>query len=752
MSKIISKNKRPKTNSFDFTNLAKKNPENSEIDPKKVENFVINQSLEKVEKIDIWSQLKKPILPKITPRSAVFQNLEIDQNDIPKNSKQIWTQSEKDLENSSRKKPKNEQTPELASWEKENEQNLASKLSKKFEPSVTLDKFENQKNHQNSKNLETEKWANESEKEKNWSGIETKIKNDFESIEKNEKRNWQQFEKTQDETKNEILHKIFTDKSENLEFRDLPNHEHKFSNSNQKNNSNGRDFIWKSDSNFSSDSSLTPKVTLEKIKETENESKNSILTNQKTNLLPFKSFESDMNPSERKLLLTSNIYSKQDEIDQHLAKRSPEEDLDNWQTKMENQNKPENHWQKINSKSQTESQNNSATFDAIQKPRNLPKNSFDTETNKPESEFEKIDDLDEFPDFGANSRKRVNQEFDLEKHNWNNKSSQQNSQKSQKSEFGQIEGNNQENELEAKNQEIIQTGEKNYRLQQKKSEFNLILKIISFGCLLAVLLFYFQGLQPLILWQITAQNQKKIQELSQNYQTKVGSYFELTQNLASNLKSDSESSCQKNNQYQNLSNDTQKIENLINKDLKPNKTLEKVPKFWFFRNSQIDAEYKKTLEKYQENLAIYNSKSDYLVDYLYFLEQRNFWLSTCQDFKNTSSLVRFEEICQEFTVKNQDYKQKRKSKFWNSLDTLLQSFETLCKDLNTTQSPTKWRSDWLSNYVFLTKYVPQNDNDKLYQLNEQTLVEFQNRSRNVANIYEQRTNGIGYLYILDLEN
>ena len=68
------------------------------------------------------------------------------------------------------------------------------------------------------------------------------------------------------------------------------------------------------------------------------------------------------------------------------------------------------------------------------------------------------------------------------------------------------------------------------------------------------------------------------------------------------------------------------------------------------------------------------------------------------------------------------------------------------------ESPTKWRQDWLDKYVFLTKYTPQNDNDKLYQMNEQALIEFQTRSRNIYQIYEQKTSGIGYFYLLNWEN
>ena len=190
---------------------------------------------------------------------------------------------------------------------------------------------------------------------------------------------------------------------------------------------------------------------------------------------------------------------------------------------------------------------------------------------------------------------------------------------------------------------------------------------------------------------------------------------------------------------------------MINNTFKVDQKLINSEKYWNFNSDQIEREYLQTVSRYTQSLEIYRKKSDYLVDYLYFLLQRNSWQEVCQNIKNTNSLKQFEEICKDWKNLNEKYKRERKSEFFGNLDTIITSFDTNCGELNNTESPNKWREDWLEKYTILIKTLPNNDNSKLYQMNEQTLVEFQTRSRNIWTIYEQKTTGIGNLYLLNLE-
>jgi hypothetical protein len=518
---------------------------------------------------------------------------------------------------------------------------------------------------------------------------------------------------------------------------------------------------------------------------------------QKVNLLPLKSFETTMNPDERGLLLTSIVHNKQDIVDQHLAVKSwkeestlnfnEETDEEILKNKREFDEKIENlNFENLGKLG--ESNKSYQKFEAHVDPesietmrestetlaKNLPRNSknpknqqntqkFDEHTEDNfednfEDRFESMDiDLNAALDDELKPTKKTpknqtrGQGFDVDGLSW--------ARQKAKNDFEREEADEEWNEnLEARKVEIksekqrkIELAQQSYQQQLKKSNWNFILKIISLACVLGAVLFYFQGLQPLILSQITTQNQKQIQELSLNYQTKVGDYFGLVQEMTSKIKPDLNADCNQK-EYQEIQTDAKKIEDLVNLQLQPEKKLTKTEKYWIFRNSSMDAEYEKTVIRYQQSLDTYRGKSDYLVDFLYFLQQRNIWLTTCQNLKETNSLVRFGEICQEFTSKNNEYKKKRKTKFWDNLDSLLGSINSLCDEVENSESPTKWRQDWLDKYVFLTKYTPQNDNDKLYQMNEQALIEFQTRSRNIYQIYEQKTNGIGYFYLLNWEN
>ena len=518
---------------------------------------------------------------------------------------------------------------------------------------------------------------------------------------------------------------------------------------------------------------------------------------QKVNLLPLKSFETTMNPDERGLLLTSIVHNKQDIVDQHLAVKSWKEESTlnfNEETDEEILKKKREFDEKIenlnfeNLGKLGESNKSYQKFEAHVDPesietmrestetlaKNLPRNSknpknqqntqkFDEHTednfeDRFEDRFESMDiDLNTALDDELKPTKKTpknqtrGQGFDVDGLSWARQKAKNDFERGGVDEEWNESLEARKAEIKAEKQRKIELAQQSYQQQLKKSNWNFILKIISLTCVLGAVLFYFQGLQPLILSQITTQNQKQIQELSLNYQTKVGDYFGLVQEMTSKIKPDLNADCNQK-EYQEIQTDAKKIEDLVNLQLQPEKKLTKTEKYWIFRNTSMDAEYEKTVIRYQQSLDTYRGKSDYLVDFLYFLQQRNIWLTTCQNLKETNSLVRFGEICQEFTSKNNEYKKQRKTKFWDNLDSLLSTVNSLCDEAKNSESPTKWRQDWLDKYVFLTKYTPQNDNDKLYQMNEQALIEFQTRSRNIYQIYEQKTSGIGYFYLLNWEN
>ena len=178
---------------------------------------------------------------------------------------------------------------------------------------------------------------------------------------------------------------------------------------------------------------------------------NNLQPNQKTNstknnLLTVKSFENDMNPSERKLLLTSILHSKQDEIDQHLARRSVEEDLEDLtknldnlyalevleaenietEKKVENKNNLGKNFNKGKFQ-KSRAKNFNFGFDTLQKPKKPSNFEINPElddigkNSEKNSQFE--DNLaDKLSDFDTKSRQKVNKEFDLDKQNWNKNS------------------------------------------------------------------------------------------------------------------------------------------------------------------------------------------------------------------------------------------------------------------------------------------------------------------------------------------
>lgn len=436
-----------------------------------------------------------------------------------------------------------------------------------------------------------------------------------------------------------------------------------------------------------------------------------------------KTFKGNIGDGELRLLLTTHSF--QEEIDQHLAPKDEYENV----LLTNNSNNEKNEFELGDLREGKNQANLQGNYDEFTE--------FENKNNQNKKQ--------NINQFGLKSNKNYQQNNLPE--NTSNQSSGKNYQKlSKNSENSENSGFIENSEDKAK----FVVAKQNYQKEQKKSQFNLILKIIAFGCLLAVLLFYFQGLQPLILSQVTQKNQEKIIKLSQIFQSQVGSYFEITQDLNAKIQPDSDQKCTQNYTDSEMSKDSQKIEDLINNKLKISKNMENAEKYWNFNSSEIEKEYLQTLSRYQQSLEIYRKKSDYLVDYLYFLLQRNSWQEICQNIKKTDSLNKFEEICGDWKNLNEKYKIRRKSEFFGNIETVITSFDTNCNELNNT-NPSKWRENWLEKYTILIKILPNNDNSRLYQMNEQTLTEFQTRSRNIWTIYQQKTSGISSLYFLNLE-
>lgn len=288
---------------------------------------------------------------------------------------------------------------------------------------------------------------------------------------------------------------------------------------------------------------------------------------------------------------------------------------------------------------------------------------------------------------------------------------------------------------------------------------NLLWSFISFILLLSCILFYFQGLQPLILTRYSEQTQKQLIRLNSRFFEQIDG-FSATQNVILNrFNSDSSLLCSKTPLYQEATSDSDSLSRLQTK-IFPDKRLEKLPNYNVFYQKDIKDIYDKNYQNYKDTLGVFNTPIENLENLLKFLSYRNSWITACRKIEvanSSKNLVQTQEACTELTQSHKDYINIQNSdnslpSFWGEIDQDIERAIGLCKGV-LTNNINSFFVGWFSVYskVIVAKPDLDNSNKEIQEKSQNFDLQVKTSVREILKINNSKNDFSEIWYLLSIQ-
>ena len=235
--------------------------------------------------------------------------------------------------------------------------------------------------------------------------------------------------------------------------------------------------------------------------------------------------------------------------------------------------------------------------------------------------------------------------------------------------------------------------------------FDIILSAVAFGCILGVFLFYFQGLQPLILRNYAENSSKKIVQVKEKYVSQITPIIAAQESITLSFENDSSKVCSQQTLYENKLADQEKNDRL-KLGLVPDSKLKNLSNSGPFFNSEIQKTYQKFFNEYIEALNFWSTEYSNINSYPNFLEYRNVWITTCQQIEESKGdLALLKEACTNFNKGLSNYESIKSGNFWEQISKGVEESIAKCNEVTSSPSRLKnlsnfgsWKLDWLNGF------------------------------------------------------
>jgi hypothetical protein len=276
---------------------------------------------------------------------------------------------------------------------------------------------------------------------------------------------------------------------------------------------------------------------------------------------------------------------------------------------------------------------------------------------------------------------------------------------------------------------------------------------IALSLVFGVLLFFFQGLQPLILSNYISESKLQTQSLNEDYNASIETYFNAQQDMLTGFQTYSPSLlCTEQETYQNQTQDSTTADQ-ARLSLFSNSDLEVLDTYNNFFLPEADEIYNQYYSSYTSNINTYQQKAEDLLDIPAFLVHRNDWIDTCAKLVEAgNNLSQSQLVCTEFISKVRAFEETEEVFFQEDIQVLLDSAIVNCSDLNAENYLTKtqnWFLDFDSLMFYLIDFSEVNE--ELVNLNEEFAVLYGQTLISFDEIVDQRTTWSGYWYVMKYE-
>jgi len=308
---------------------------------------------------------------------------------------------------------------------------------------------------------------------------------------------------------------------------------------------------------------------------------------------------------------------------------------------------------------------------------------------------------------------------------------------------------------------------------------DIIFAGIAFGLILGAVLFFFNGLQPLILDRYTDESKAQTTQLQNKYNQQTQTFFNLQNSVFQKVQSYNPSDSCGIGQLADLQSlPTNSLDQLKAQAL-PDPSLASLNRYGAFYSQKVESLYDKTYDQYETSLKSYNSFYQEIKNVPSFLDYRNQWINTCQEITASAGAVtKLQTACQTNIDKLADFSTLDKPAYWTNLETELLKSTAKCKEVidyktttTTTQCPRnsrvrctpvtteaiypnfgKWQLEWLKPVDNLLQFEISDDSiTNLSTINSQFNAYSQETNNKIEENLSSRDNLFSKFYFLDIK-
>ncbi len=291
--------------------------------------------------------------------------------------------------------------------------------------------------------------------------------------------------------------------------------------------------------------------------------------------------------------------------------------------------------------------------------------------------------------------------------------------------------------------------------RKKRINSDIIITGIAIGLLLGVVLFFFQGVQPMMLDKYTTQVNEQIDNVSKRYSDQVKGLERLQNSLATNAMYDKYLSCVDNNLYNSMESDLRMVE-VNNAMISPDLNYKELEKYQnIIHLDEVDQIYNNFYNEYSTNInEIIKMQKD--IELLpRYLEYRNSWIETCQNMKGEDG-NEIVEKCTNLVTKTEEYENGETIAEWEeALKPFADNIKRLCTKIPPKDNVVKyaaWELAWIDNFNKIVSYQIDYDSnvEKMNILQEEMKSGSKKVKLDINKIYNLKTEFKNIWYILDL--
>jgi hypothetical protein len=276
---------------------------------------------------------------------------------------------------------------------------------------------------------------------------------------------------------------------------------------------------------------------------------------------------------------------------------------------------------------------------------------------------------------------------------------------------------------------------------------------IALSLILGVFLFFFQGLQPLILANYVTESKLQAQSLSEDYNQSIDTYFRTQQEVLGGFQSFNPTLlCTAQTPYDSFTEDFEAADR-GRLSFFPNSDLEILDTYNNFYLDDADVIYNTLYAQYNANLMRYQEEAADLMDIPTFLNHRNTWLATCGELLDAgNSLATAQVTCSDFVAQVNAFQETEEVFFIDQIKETLDSGVSNCSDLTEANFETKIQN-WFLDYDALMFYGLDmiEGTNELLTLNEDFVELYNSTLDQFDQLLAERTTLMGLLYVMKYE-